>query len=349
MGTWTQWLRQPQRVWLRRATFQIHLWGGLILGLYVVVLSLTGSVLVYRNELDRYLSTPHAAFDEKAKAMNADELRAAALRAYPGWQVSEVVEGRTVRRPPRGGGPGGAAGGPAGGPGAAQGPGGGRGRGNRLPDPTAMITLEKDGTKKERLFNPYNGQDLGDYTTQGQFFIMWIVRLHDELLLDRPDGPWWNGLLSLVFTVLVISGLIVWWPGISRWKRSLVFKWSSGWRRLNWDLHSVLGFWLLLFMLMWGVSGWYLGMPEPLTNLVERFSNPEVEYGERAGDIALMWLSRLHFGRWRDPGWGPWLKAVWAIVGVVPAILFVTGAIMWWNRKVRHRVARNAPESVEAV
>ena len=212
-----------------------------------------------------------------------------------------------------------------------------------------MITLERDGTKKERLFNPYNGQDLGDYTTNGQFFIMWIVRLHDELLLDRPDGPWWNGLLSLVFTVLVVSGLIVWWPGISRWKRSLVFKWSSGWRRLNWDLHSVLGFWLLLFMLMWGISGWYLGMPEPLTNLVERFSAPEVEYGERAGDIALMWLSRLHFGRWRDPGWGPWLKAAWAIVGIVPAIMFVTGAIMWWNRKVRHRVARNAPESAEAV
>ena len=347
MGTWTQWLRQPQRVWLRRATFQIHLWVGLILGLYVVVLSLTGSALVYRNELDRYLATPHAAFDEKAKAMNADELRAAAQRAFPGWQVTEVVEGRTVRRPARGG-QGGPAGGPGGGPAGQQGQPGGRGRGNRLPDPTATITLEHEGTKKERLFNPYNGQDLGDYTTNGQFFIMWIVRLHDELLLDRPDGPWWNGLLSLVFTVLVVSGLIVWWPGVSRWKRSLVFKWRSGWRRLNWDLHSVLGFWLLLFMLMWGISGWYLGMPEPLTNLVDRFSDPEVEYGERAGDIALMWLSRLHFGRWRDPGWGPWLKAAWAIVGVVPAIMFVTGAIMWWNRKVRHRVARNSPEAVEA-
>ena len=40
---------------------------GLIIGLYVVVLSLTGSALVYRNELDRYLATPHAAFDETAR------------------------------------------------------------------------------------------------------------------------------------------------------------------------------------------------------------------------------------------------------------------------------------------
>ena len=69
MGTWTQWLRQPQRVWLRRAAFQIHLWVGLFIGLYVVVLSLTGSLLVYRNELDRYLATPHAAFDENARGL----------------------------------------------------------------------------------------------------------------------------------------------------------------------------------------------------------------------------------------------------------------------------------------
>jgi len=342
MGTWTQWLRQPQRVWLRRAAFQIHLWAGLIIGLYVVVLSLTGSALVYRNELDRYLATPHAAFDEKARAMNADELRAAAERAYPGWQVTDVAEGRTVRRPARGG-----AGGP-GGPGDQQGRAAGRGRGNRLPDPTATITVELDGKKKERLFNPYNGQDLGDNTTAGQFFVLWIVRLHDELLMDRPDGPWWNGFLSLVFSLLVVTGLVVWWPGVTRWKRSLTFKWRSGWRRLNWDLHSALGFWLFLFMLMWGISGWYLGMPEPLTNLVERFSDPNVEYGERPGDIALMWLSRLHFGRWRDPGWGPWLKAAWAVTGAVPALMFVTGVIMWWNRKIRHRVARNAPETAEA-
>ena len=330
MGTLTQWLRQPQRVWLRRATFQIHLWSGLAVGLYVVVLSITGSVLVYRNELDAYLATPHAVFDETARAMNADELRAVAAKAYPGWSVTAVTEGRTTRGRGRGG----------------PGPGGrGGGRGGRLPDPTASVTVERDGEKKDRLFNPYTGADLGDSTTGGQFFVLWMVRLHDELLMDRPDGPWWNGLLSLIFTLMVVTGAIVWWPGTSRWKRSLGVKWSSGWRRFNWDLHSALGFWLFLFMLMWGVSGWYLGMPEPLTNLVERFSDPEGPYGERPGDIMLTWLSRLHFGRWREPGWGPWLKATWAFVGLVPAIMFVTGLIMWFNRVIRKRAARNVPEA----
>lgn len=322
MGVWSRWMRQPQRVWLRRASFQVHLWIGLAIGLYVVVLSLTGSVLVYRNELDLYFATPRAVFDENARAMPADELRAVAARAYPGWDVTEVFEGRTVRRPAGRGGRG----------------------GNRPPDPTASVILERGGERKERLFDPYTGADLGDSTTRAQLFIMWMVRLHDELLMDRPDGPWWNGFLSLIFTVLVVTGAVVWWPGVSRWRRSLTIKWSSGWRRFNWDLHSALGFWLFLFMLMWGVSGWYLGMPEPLTNLVERFSDPDGVYGERPGDIALTWLSRLHFGRWRDPVWGPWLKAAWAIVGVIPALMFVTGAVMWWNRVVRRRAARNVPE-----
>jgi uncharacterized iron-regulated membrane protein len=323
MGVWTRWVRQPQRVWLRRASFQVHLWLGLAIGLYIVVLSLTGSALVYRNELDLYLASPRAAFDEKATPKSADELRAAAQQLYPDWTITAVHEGRYK---PRAGGP---------------------GRGNaprRPPDPTASVVFERSGETKDRLFNPYTGADLGDSTTQGQFFILWLVRLHDELLIDRPAGPWWNGLLSLVFTVIVVTGAVVWWPGVTRWKRSLGIKVSSGWRRFNWDLHSAVGFWLLGFMVMWGISGWYLGMPEPLTNLVERYSDPEGVYGERPGDIALTWLSRLHFGRWREPGWGPWLKAVWAVFGLVPALMFVTGVVMWWNRVIRRRAARNVPE-----
>jgi uncharacterized iron-regulated membrane protein len=72
METITRWLRQPQRVWLRRATFQVHLWLGLALGIYVVVLSLSGSVLVYRNELDQYLATPRVVLNEQATPLTAD-------------------------------------------------------------------------------------------------------------------------------------------------------------------------------------------------------------------------------------------------------------------------------------
>ena len=317
MSAWARWLRAPQKTWLRRAIFQVHLWTGLALGLYVLVLSLTGSVLVYRIEIDRFLASPRAALDEKATPMTADRLRAAAARAYPGWTVTAVHEG-SYRA--------------------------GQGRGpRRAPDPTASIILEGAGQRKERLFNPYSGVDLGDGFTQGQSALLWVTSLHDDLLLGRPDGTRVNGGLSLLFTLIVLTGAVVWWPGVARWKRGLSVKVTSGWKRFNWDLHSALGFWTLAFMMMWGVSGWYLGMPDLLTDLVERWSDPDGPIGERPGDLFLQWLTRLHFGRWRDPAWGPWLKGVWAFVGLVPAVMFVSGLVMWWNRVVRPRQGRRPP------
>ena len=100
---------------------------------------------------------------------------------------------------------------------------------------------------------------------------------------------------------------------------------------------------LFLFMLMWGISGFYLGVPEPFSNFVDSMSDPEAILGERPGDVVLTWLTRLHFGRWRD---APVLKAVWAIVGLIPAVMLVTGVIMWWNRVLRKRANVIEPSEV---
>jgi hypothetical protein len=55
----------------------------------------------------------------------------------------------------------------------------------------------------------------------------------------------------------------------------------------------------------------------------------------------------LHFGRVNGigiPCSGPGFcdqttKAIWAVFGLSPAAMFVTGAIMWWNRVLRPRLA----------
>ena len=306
VSLWRRWVEQPQRVWARRAAFQIHLWTGVALGLYIVMLSVTGSALVYRNELDRSFRTPPVRFIEGAQPLPGDQLRAMAERAYPGWNVTRVGD-RIGRR-----------------------------------NASIEIWLERDGAKKERLFNPYTGQDLGDAVTRGELFVLWLARLHDELLFDRT-GKYVNGVGSAAVTVLVLTGAVIWWPGITRWRRSLGINARAGWKRINWDLHSAMGFWLFLFMLIWGVSGVYLGIPEPFANLVDSISDPLADYGTRPGDIVLLWLTRLHFGRWR----AGWLKAVWAIVGLVPAVMFITGLIMWWNRVLRPRWKKeSAPAQV---
>ena len=45
-----RWLRRPQSTWLRKALFQVHLWSGILLGLYIVVVCVSGSAIVFRND-----------------------------------------------------------------------------------------------------------------------------------------------------------------------------------------------------------------------------------------------------------------------------------------------------------
>jgi uncharacterized iron-regulated membrane protein len=296
MTGWQRWLHRPQTVWLRRALFQVHLWIGIALGLYVAVMSVTGSVLVYRIELNRQLGTPIPPFQAERPPLTEAQIRDAAGKRYPGYTITYVSDGVSRR------------------------------------SPAFTVTVERGGESLDRFFHPYTGEDLGSTFTTGQRAVLWLVQLHDELLFGRT-GRWWNGVLSGVFTLLVLTGVVVWWPGMSRWARSLGIRRNTNWKRFTWDLHGALGMWVSLFLLMWGVSGFYLGIPEPLTDLVNAFSDPDAI--DRPGDQFLAWLAQVHFGRFRGSVYSNYLKMTWAVVGLVPAVMFVTGVVMWWNRVLR--------------
>ncbi|HEY7336068.1 MAG TPA: PepSY domain-containing protein [Bryobacteraceae bacterium] len=51
---WQEWLRQPQRTRLHGAVFQLHFWIGTMVGMYVTLLSVTGSIVVFENELAQW-------------------------------------------------------------------------------------------------------------------------------------------------------------------------------------------------------------------------------------------------------------------------------------------------------
>ncbi len=51
MDLWQRWLHHPERLWLHKTLFQIHYAAGLGIGLFVLVVSMLGSIIVYRNEL----------------------------------------------------------------------------------------------------------------------------------------------------------------------------------------------------------------------------------------------------------------------------------------------------------
>ncbi len=97
---------------------------------------------------------------------------------------------------------------------------------------------------------------------------------------------------------------------------------------------------------MFGASGVYLCFPELLQDFADRLQPPTAaNAGIRIVDQIIYWLAYLHFGRINGIGIpcnGPGLcdqstKAVWAVFGLAPAAMFVTGAIMWWNRVLRPR------------
>jgi uncharacterized iron-regulated membrane protein len=297
MTWWRRFVRQPQQVFLRKAAFQVHLWIGLALGLYIVMLSITGSALVFRREMDASFRTPLPEFQESARVMTTEEISARAKQLYPGYTITFVSKG--VRRR----------------------------------NPTIEVAMTRGTDAVERLFNPYTGEDLGDAFPWKSRALLWVVNLHDDLLFDR-EGRWWNGFLSGVVAVLCLTGAIVWWPGVMRWRRGMAVKWSLGWRRINFDIHSAIGFWTFALMMIWAISGIYLGIPDPFTSTSEYFGGPDGtgKIGQ-ALDVTMLWMTRLHFGRWRNIP----LQILWVILGLIPAILFVTGAIMWWQRVMRRR------------
>src|SRR6516164_10313752 len=91
--SWQRWVSQPQTLWLRKAIFQVHMWSGIGLGLYVLVVSVTGSIVVYSNELYFAATRPPVVLTPSGPRLTEDELKAAASRAYPGYSFIGIGSG----------------------------------------------------------------------------------------------------------------------------------------------------------------------------------------------------------------------------------------------------------------
>ncbi len=310
MTYWQRWIHQPQSTWLRKATFQLHLWSGIGIGLYVLLVSLTGSVLVYRNELYRAATRDPIIVTESGARLTDDQLKQSATRAYPGSKVLAIYRARN-------------------------------------PDQAVSISLKSGASLKNRLFNPYTGADLGDSVPLGILLVSKLLKLHDDLLAGST-GRKINGVGALLIVVLTLTGIVVWWPGIRTWRRSLTVPRNVGPQRFIWGLHSMLGFWTFGFILLFGVSGIYLGDPERFQDLADRIEPlTDANARSRIVDQVTYWLAYLHIGRINGigiPCKGPGLcdqtmKLLWAVFGLAPAAMFVTGALMWWNRVLKKDLA----------
>jgi uncharacterized iron-regulated membrane protein len=301
------WLRRPQNVWLRRAVFQVHLWSGIILGIYVFLVCLSGSAVVFRNDLyDLLFAKTRVAVS--GKPLTRDQMTQAAQRAYPGYTVQTIHRGR-------------------------------------FPTEATDILLVKGWRHKDRLFDPYQGRDIGPSVEIYYGMLHFASDLHGNLLFGAA-GLQANAVGGFLISMMCVTGMVVWWPGIANWRRGLTLRRDVGWKRFNWDLHSAIGFWTVSLILVWALTGAYFVFPDPFRAAVELFTpiNPPrigpavagavlgLRRGPRppltTGQKILRGFSFAHYGNFG--GWP--VKALWVILGLAPPALFVTGLLMWWNR-----------------
>ena len=235
-------MRQTASTRIRKLIFQLHLWSGLLLGLYVVVVCASGSAIVFRNDIYDWLEAGGKAVSYKAALYHS---------------------------------------------------------------------------------------------------LSWLGKLHGSLLMDSA-GMTANAIGGFLIAALCLTGIIVWWPGIGRWRRALSVSANKGWKRFVFDLHGAVGFWSFAVLLMWGVTGGYFVFPDPFRAAIGYFtpitaprSFQVVAHGvvprrppPPLGAQILRGFSYAHYGAFG--GWG--VKVLWVILGLAPAILFSTALLMWSSR-----------------
>lgn len=76
------------------------------------------------------------------------------------------------------------------------------------------------------------------------------------LLLPPAIGKQIVGISTLIFILMLITGIILWWPKkLKHLKQSFQIKWNAKWRRINYDLHSIGGFYIHILAIIIAITG----------------------------------------------------------------------------------------------
>jgi uncharacterized iron-regulated membrane protein len=129
----------------------------------------------------------------------------------------------------------------------------------QYPNATVELSTSKD---EVYYFNPYTAALV---SKRGLDWLEIDRKLHTSLLLGEP-GEFIMRWSVVIFVLMLISGLILWFPGKRRLlKQSLTIKRNASFKRLNYDLHNVLGFYAALVLLITALTGLYFAFKEVKT------------------------------------------------------------------------------------
>ncbi len=208
---------------VKKAIGIIHLWLGLSSGLVVLFLGLTGCILAFQREIETISLPSQYVEPEEGNFITPSRIYKIAAAQLPGKVIHSVTYGKK--------------------------------------DKSAVVTFYHDNPEYYYLayINPYNGKVLQVKNMADDFFRI-VIDGHFYLWLPHDIGRPIVASATLIFVVMMITGIILWWPkNKAARKQRFSIKWNAKWRRVNYDLHNVLGFymsWVAIFIaitgLVWG-------------------------------------------------------------------------------------------------
>ncbi|RAJ33012.1 PepSY-associated TM helix domain-containing protein [Pedobacter cryoconitis] len=149
---------------------------------------------------------------------------------------------------------------------------------NTAPNATISLTT---GKHQVYYLNPYNGSLVKKTKLD---FLVTVQDIHTSLLLG-DTGKFIIRWSVVIFVLMLISGLILWFPGQIRLiKQAVTIKWGASFKRVNYDLHNVLGFYASGILLVSALSGLYFGFKEVKT-AVSFLSGSKLAEGIKASPV----------------------------------------------------------------
>jgi len=213
----------------RRINNFLHLWLGLISGLVVCVVCLTAAIWTFRYEITFYFEKGNR-IEPQEKAYTIPSILKNNAEAYLAKQGKSLGKINSIFY--------------------------------RAADKSVLLTYVDTVSKEQKYFylNPYTGEVILHREQQSsvQDFILFLRAGHRFFWLPREIGSTFVGTNCLIFLVLLITGLVWWYP--KKWNqstrdKSFKIKWSAKWKRLNIDLHNVLGFYASFFAIILTITG----------------------------------------------------------------------------------------------
>lgn len=207
---------------------KIHGWLGLTSGLIVVIIALTGCLYAFQEEIQDMMQPFRYVKAENKPFIQPSRLRAIAETQLPGKHIHSVAYGSKTD--------------------AAK---------------VSFYAFEPEEYYDMVFINPYSGEVMKVLDMEKGFF-PWVLDGHFYLWLPPTIGQPVVAIATLIFVVMMITGIILWWPrNKAAKKQRFSVKWNAKWKRVNYDLHNVLGFymtWVVIFIaltgLVWGFQ-WF--------------------------------------------------------------------------------------------